>query len=203
LAKTLADRLTGAASDQARYEALLALMQALAIGVYTPDGQAVVSGAERGPNDFYLYDFELRLLALSLARQDSESLDDLAANLSEMGLRPANQPLTADALWASIQAGTRQAAQQPTGRLSLVPLLVRELGLRKATPYDLLQVGSAQDLPFDALQQFLILADFTLPVVRQVWPISALPSHRVADLDGLLTFPPVPLQDARAALVGR
>ena len=62
-------------------------------------------------------------------------------------------------------------------------LLVRELGLRKATPYDLLQVASAQALPFDALQQFLIMADFTLPLVRQVWPIAARPSQRVVDLD--------------------
>lgn len=200
-AKRLADQLTGAANDQARYEALLAVMRALAIGVYTPDGQAVVSGAERGPRDFYLYDFEVRMMAQSLARQDTSPLEDLASALSEMELRPNDQPLSADAMWAIMQAGTRDSAQKPTDRLSLAPLLIRELGLRKPAPYDTLQAAS-QDVSFDSLQQFLILVDFALPIVHQVWPLASVPSHLVEDMNGILKPRPVAFQNPCESMVG-
>src|SRR5690242_16068662 len=63
LAATLSRRVESASTAASRYQALLAVMKAFRIGVYTSAGRPVVRGAERTPRDFYVYDFELRALA--------------------------------------------------------------------------------------------------------------------------------------------
>ncbi|MDO8615093.1 MAG: hypothetical protein Q7T33_05090, partial [Dehalococcoidia bacterium] len=55
--QALAVRLYAATDNAARYHALLRVMGMLRIGVYTAEGGEVQQGAERGPGDFYLYDF--------------------------------------------------------------------------------------------------------------------------------------------------
>lgn len=63
LAKRLAARVARAGSAQARAKAVLAVLDALNFGVYTPDGKPVLRGAERGQKDFFLSDLELGLTA--------------------------------------------------------------------------------------------------------------------------------------------
>jgi hypothetical protein len=189
-AKALADNLAGATSDPARYEALLAVMQALAIGVYTPDGVAVLRGAERGPHDFYLYDFELGMMAASLGRQDAWSIADLTAALNEMGIRLDDKPLADEQFTSVLLSAAREADQTPADRLSLPLLLVRDLGLRQPTAYDLLIEPKQDALSFSALQKFLITIDIVLPIVREA-KIASGPSRLVAESNGVLQLKPV------------
>jgi hypothetical protein len=134
-------------------------MRAFRIGVYTAAGHTVARGSERGPKDFYAYDFELRAVAAGLAQKTTWSLDDVADELTRAGLTAHGQPLTAEELRAAIVAGTVQARRSPTSPYSLAPLLVRDLGLRHAQPYDTATNASLQGIRLDALQRALLIAD--------------------------------------------
>src|SRR5690606_8661489 len=68
LANELAAAVRGATTTPDRIAALLAVLDALHVGVYAPDGTLLLGGAERGPADFYLYDFEVQMLAGAIER---------------------------------------------------------------------------------------------------------------------------------------
>jgi hypothetical protein len=190
LARTLAARIADAQSDPARQTALLQVMRALNIGVYTADGVAVLRGAERGPHDFYLYDFELGMMAASLGRHDAWSIADVTAALNEMGFRSDDKPLADEQFTSVLLAAAREADQTPADRLSLPLLLVRELGLRQPTAYDLLKEPKQDAVTFSALQKFLITIDIELPIVREA-KIASGPSRLAAESNGVLQLKPV------------
>ncbi len=190
LAHTLAARVADAANDQARQAALLEVMRALNIGVYTPDGVSVLRGAERGPHDFYLYDFELAMMAASLDRRDAWTVADITAALNEMGIRPEDKPLADDQFTSILLTAAHDASQAPADHSSLPLLLARELGLRQPAAYDLLQAPKQHALSFSALQRFLITIDAVLPIVRQA-KIAAAPSQLAAQSNGVLRLKPV------------
>jgi hypothetical protein len=201
LARTLAARIADAQSDPARQAALLQVMRALNIGVYTADGVAVLRGAERGPHDFYLYDFELGMMAASLSRQDAWSIADVTATLNEMGFRSDDKPLAAEQFTSVLLVTAREANQTPADRLSLPLLLVRELGLRQPTAYDLLKEPKPDALSFNALQQFLITIDIELPIVREA-TIASGPSQLAAQSNGILQLKPVSQSSVCDSMVG-
>lgn len=172
LARGLAESVLQAKNHEERQQALLEILQALNVGVYTSSGRAVLHGAERGPGDFYLYEFEVQMMSQSLERGDTWGIADLTFFLNEMGILPPEVELQPEELRQILLDGTRSAVQDPDDPLSLAALLNRELGLRRSTPYD---AAVAMDMPstrFDALQQFLILADLTLPIVREQGPVT-------------------------------
>lgn len=169
VAKKLADKITRAKSDGARYQALLAVMDALNLGVYTPGGKAILRGAERGPKDFFLYDLELRMTARALARHEEWGISDLTSALAGMGIKPGGEPLPDNDVVAVISDGTRAAAAKTNDPRAVLPLLVRELGLRHRPSYDTARLGSYSvgRVRFDALQKLLILLDSTAPILRR------------------------------------
>ena len=75
----------------------------------------------------------------------------------------------------------------PDEASSLLPLLVRELGLRHETPYDLADELDVNEANFDGLQVALILVGLTLPVIADEAPLDTPASTLVADSDGILT----------------
>lgn len=165
-AKKLADGIMLASSDDERYNALLDIMDTLNVGVYTPSGNAILRGAERGPMDFYLYDFEVKMMSRSLGRQDTWSVSDLTMGINNMEI--FQEELTPLDIYSTLLEATNLASQNLTENLSVVPLLVRELGMRHAIPYDLLENSNnvpIENIKLDALQRFLIFADLTLPIV--------------------------------------
>jgi len=166
--QALAENVYKAADADARYQALLLVMRALNIGVYEPQaGKAILRGAERGPNDFYLYDFELRALASALERGQTWDTAYLANFFNAAGFVAGDNPVDADTLRQALRAAVQSSAAAPDDPSSLVFLLVRELGLRHATPYDMLQEVPQEQLQFDALQTLLIEADVLVPVIRE------------------------------------
>jgi len=150
IASGLARRVEGARTSTARYQALLAVMKAFRIGVYTSSGRALVRGAERNARDFYLYDFELRAIATALGQSTTTSRGDLATELDHAGVTVHGEPATASALQSAISSGIAEATRRPRRATSLAPLLFRDLGL-----------GHAQG-QIDPLQRMILLADLAV-----------------------------------------
>jgi hypothetical protein len=185
LANELARTVMTAASDEARYQALLEVMGHLNIGVYTGNGQLVLQGAERGVGDFYLYDIELRMMAGSVGRRATQTVEDLAAQLTAILIPEGGPPIAPASLHQALLAGADLAAQSHGEPSSLAPLLVRQLGLYHAQPYDLFGDAPQQQIRLDSLQTFLILADFLVPAIAEHGPVSAT-STLLADSHGIL-----------------
>jgi uncharacterized protein (TIGR03437 family) len=166
-AKHFAQSIANSTGYESRYATLLSLMEYLRIGVYKVTGEAIVSGAERGVLDFYLYDFEVQTLARALGAPSSVfDLDQIARSLTDMGFRSGDAPLSAAELRQDIIDATRAAAQTPDDQTSLSLLLVRELGLAKG--YDTVLDEPAVSFSFDEFQRFLLLSDATLPVLEML-----------------------------------
>jgi hypothetical protein len=163
IAKRLASNLARARTPAARKRSLLEIMRALHFGVFSPGGKAIVRGGK--PSAVHLYDFEIKSMASALARRESSPVSQVAARLNAAGIKPGGAELSGDVLAARLAAGTRSALAHPRDRLSLVPLLVRELGLRQARRYDLASAQPDQ-IRLDGLQSVLIGADVASAALR-------------------------------------
>ena len=164
VARKLADGVTRARTPTARYNAILTVMRTLHVGVFTGKGKVLVRAGR--PHDIYLYDFEIKGIAAALGRGQTMTAEDIAGRLSAAGVTPGGKPLTAAELARTLTAGTRAALARPRGRLSVVPLLARELGRRHRPAYDL-ATAAPDKLSFDALQTFLINADVAAAASRR------------------------------------
>ncbi len=185
-ANELASGVMRAGTEQSRFDALVEVMRALNVGVYTPDASPVIRGAERGVGDFYVYDVELRMMAHSLGRHDLYDAEAIATMLSQMLVPGDDTPIAPETLRQVLLAGTASARQSPDDPLSLVPLIVRQLGLGHERRYDLFQEVPLTRLRFDALQTFLVLIDATLPIVAEHGPIPTAASNLAALSGGIL-----------------
>jgi hypothetical protein len=194
--QVLAAWLYAAPNDEARYHALLKVMEVLRMGVYTSEGGEVQQGAERGPGDFYLYDFELRMMAASLGREDNSWGDQqIADTLDQVGYREDGQPFTAGQLNEILHDATNDSLDKPDEASSFLPLLVRELGLKHNPSYDLADDLDVDEARFDALQMTLILTALTLPVIAAEGPLETPASTLIADSNGILTAQPLGITD--------
>ncbi|PYE50472.1 hypothetical protein [Deinococcus yavapaiensis] len=170
----LVERLHMASTSDGRTQALKAAMNALRIGVYTPEGKAVVVGAERDAKDFYLYDLELNLLAESYARGDTYTLGQVATSVNQLGLFEGDREVTPQELQTALRAATRSAVEHPDDPASLGPLMVRGLGLEHKEPFDTLEDVPLEKIRLDALQRFLVMAEVTLPAFAQAGPLQGV-----------------------------
>jgi hypothetical protein len=66
-ARRLARAIVSAKTPLQRHSAVLTMLRALNIGVYSASGRRAFAGSEDTPDDFYLYDFEVSLLAKTFA----------------------------------------------------------------------------------------------------------------------------------------
>jgi hypothetical protein len=84
---TVADTATALGDPERAEDGVWSLLAHLGIGVYTGDGTPVMPGSETGEEDFWLYDFEVDLLA-HMAGQSAEpfaAYHDLLSNLGYPG----------------------------------------------------------------------------------------------------------------------
>jgi hypothetical protein len=167
LARQFADRLATSKNQRVRYQTLLAVMRALNVGVRTPKGRAIVQGAERRTHHFYLYDFEVRMLAAALGQRRHVTAPRIARQLSLIGVRPGGKSLTGKALANALAEAIRVSSKRKHDPLSLAPLIVRELSLRRRPPRDPSMPQTAATIGFDALQQWLIIADTAMPAMTR------------------------------------
>jgi hypothetical protein len=157
-ANQLVNALTAASDNTGRYTVLLQIMTAGKIGVSTPSGKALVPKVPMGPNDFYLYDFELHGLAAQLGGHQTLTLDNLTGFLTRGGITASSQALDNATVHTALKEWVQGAVSQPGKPTSLIALLVRDLGLKKAQPYDLGQDVPDASLSFDQMQELLIAA---------------------------------------------
>ncbi len=171
LAKSLANTLSNAHTQQARYNALLSIMSPLHVGIYTGDAKPLVVGYERGPEDFYLYDFELTAMASGFGKNATSTLETIAdpvnAILESMNvddgidLEPLRQALLADVQWAT---------DNPKNVSSLAPLLNLELGLLSDPPYDMRNDVALENVKLNGLQRFLVFSSILAPLIEESPP---------------------------------
>lgn len=198
-ATALANLVTKAGSEQSLYQALLQVFDALGIGVYSGQGRLVQRGAERGPNDFYLYDWEVRIIARSILRQDKWSNEQIAVALNSAGM--FDPPVARDELARLLRVVVVNSKDTPEDPTSLLPLLVRELGLRQPQPYDLLQEQQSNSASFNTLQRLLIVLDAVLPSVLNGKVSQSKPNLLDRRLTPLLLRPAA--QDDPCSLIGQ
>ena len=198
VAKRLVARLAKAHGQKARTRAALAIVRALHISVVTATGRPLSVAPEPGAaGRFALYDFELRGLGNALRRGPVTDLDGVAANLTKAGLAldASGRPFPPALLRTSLLGAVRQAVRRPARQRTLLPLVVRELGLRHH--YDLGRKPPAA-LPLDPLQAWLIGADIEISVLRRL-PAGGHPAAAGASIASASTAGPASLLVAPGA----
>lgn len=179
VAKRLAARIADARTPGAGYRALLGVMRELDIAVVTITGAPLVTTPEPGyARRFQLYDFELRALAAQLRRGQTTTFEGVATTLTRSGLTlEPGAPFPADLLSEATAEAAREALRRPRSERSLLPLLVRQIGLARG--HDLARGMPSAGAELDALQAWLLTADVMIPVLRLV-PTGAKPRARAA-----------------------
>jgi hypothetical protein len=172
-----------AASDSARRDAILAIFAAVGIGVYAPDGTAIVVGAERSPDDFFAYDFEVDALAVAVRDGDASSVADLAEDLAASGFIDGDRAFTADEIASAIQRGASNALADPGEPTGYAIQVVRALELYGPTAIDIAAPTAGDPLRLDALSAFLVAADITLPSLDAGPPPTASIRGQLASAD--------------------
>ncbi len=76
-------------------EGVWSLLANLGIGVYTPDAVAVLPGSERGPDDFFVFDFEVDLLAAGAASAP-QPFTAFHSTFTALGIEISEQDLLAE-----------------------------------------------------------------------------------------------------------
>jgi hypothetical protein len=171
VADGIADDVTQAQDPDDRYHAVLEAMQQLHVGVYTSDGSVVYRGGETGPDDIYVYDFELRGISVSIDQNRVWGMDDVARILNAEHIQTADgKPLDAASATQLLESAIQSAMAGPHNPATLPLLLIRSLGLRHQTPYDLAQSVAAGQIHLDALQLGLITLEFDIPLVLEARP---------------------------------
>jgi hypothetical protein len=164
-------RLSKAGSTPARSKATLAIMRALHIPVVTASGKPVVVSPEpNAARRFALYDFELRGLGDAVARGPVTDLSGVSADLTRAGLTldGRGKPFPTQLLRVSLLGAVKQAVHRPRAGRSLLPLIVRQLGLLERPRYDLAGRKVPKAIPLDGLQAWLITADIKISVLRHL-----------------------------------
>lgn len=160
VAQQLAENISRATTSDALYEALLNVMRALRIGVYSPQGVPIVPQQGSAPAEDYLYDFELRLMAKAYENGKLWGIDDIVQTLNTANVTQGDgTPLDREIMQWVIPWATREAARQTGENAPLALLLARELGRRHTPPYDLAEEAPPEQIKLDSVQLFLLLVE--------------------------------------------
>ncbi|GAB4527804.1 MAG: hypothetical protein OHK0046_45950 [Anaerolineae bacterium] len=166
-----------AQAERAMFQAMLLIMDTMNIGVYSTDGQTLVAGGERGIGDFYLYEIEIDILAQSMLRGDLWTVNDIARQLTDTFVENADEPLLDVEVQEALVTATVEAVADSGNAESIVPLLIRELGLLHQNPYDSAQTIPLDQPAIDALQRTLIIANLAMYYFSEETPIEVAASN--------------------------
>jgi hypothetical protein len=147
-ARRLADDLSAARTRLEAEAAILQILERLGVGVYNHLGLPRVPGNERGEDDFWLYDFQVAILAEAFLRSGFTALNDIVESwrgYHQAGwtFGPQKVPTTFklfDALQVeqALRALRRQAEEAPEEARGLLIRLFDALGDREQHPFNLL-----------------------------------------------------------------
>ncbi|MGH9601053.1 MAG: hypothetical protein ACRD24_01580 [Terriglobales bacterium] len=173
-AYVLANRLADAKTDKEAQTVLLEVFRTIGLGVYTPDGKKVQGGAERSDKDFFLYDFQLRILARTQMHPSYLEFPDFAYVLGD-GLVKLEQPgFLQGILQEAIVRRYREATNSPKDRGNFLILFVDGLARRQPLPYSLEDVGSRSGERYiSPVQSILLILEFFMkpgaPRIPDAW----------------------------------
>jgi len=169
-AYVLARQLAEAKSEQEVAELMRTAFERMNLGIYTHRGQRVLAGAERSEADFFLYDFQWRMVARAFFQGSLMSFEDHNALLGAALFQMEDPAPMRDTLPAAIERRYREAAQRPDDPMSFVVLLLDGLARQKEMPYELRDITRYRydSIRVDPLQSTLIMIDFfTRPPARK------------------------------------
>ncbi len=167
LAARLSAALDSAQTDAARYAALLRTLGTINLGVYDgKSGKPIAKGLDTNRYDAYLFGGEVRGIAAALGTKKPFSTADVASLLTTVLERKAN-PVPTQAANELVRGLVQVALARPNKAASLVPLLVRDLGLAGDHPVDLAQAAGADPIALDAVQLELIEAYLLYPIIHR------------------------------------
>jgi hypothetical protein len=175
-AYVLANRLADAKTEQEVQTVLLEVFRTIGLGVYTPSGKKVQGGAERSEKDFFLYDFQFRILARTQTHPSYLEFPDFAYVLGD-GLAKLDQPgLMEGILQEAITRRYREATNNPKDRGNFLMLFVDGLARRQPLPYSLEDVGSRSDERYiSPVQSILLILEFFMKPTAPRSPGAWLP----------------------------
>jgi hypothetical protein len=187
-APQLARAVAHARTPAARVTAIDHMMAVLHVDVINPaSGAVVVPGAARSLNDAYLYTSEVQRLAAAYAQGDRVTLAALARELglvyAKLGVR-----LTASSLGAGlVQVIKADARSSAPDSVALLSRLIWQLGLLHQSAQNLAGNIKVAGIRLDPLQAWLIIAEFTYPLIYGNPPPGQPASQLAALSDGVVT----------------
>ena len=164
----LADRLSAArakGNQETAEKALLDMCRTIHLGIYTMAGNQVLPGAERNDQDFFLYDFQRKILARSYVNWNVTEMRAHNRLIAKLILK-IGQVNQFDKLFREVLVQRYEDAVAEPGRPeNFLPLLIDGLARHQVTPYSLdeLTSRSTAQLDVDDVQSFLIFLDFFIP----------------------------------------
>ena len=161
-AYVLAKQISQATSEQEVAELMCTAFDRMNLGIYTHRGKQVLAGAEQKPSDFFLYDFQWKILARAYFLGNDMTFADHTAMLGAAMLRLEDPAPFRDVLPQAIERRFREAAQKPDDPMSFAILLVDGLARQKDVPYELRDMTRYRydSIQVDPLQSALIMIDF-------------------------------------------
>lgn len=157
-AYALANQLVDAKRADEAYAVLLKVFGAIGLGVYTPDGRQIQAGAEQSERDFFLYDFQARVLAATLIHPSYISFSNFSYVLGGTILE-LEQPVELEPLLTlAVARRYQQATANPKDPNNFIMLFMDGLARRQPIPYSL--ENSSSDYPVSPVQSILLVMEF-------------------------------------------
>jgi hypothetical protein len=161
-AYVLAKRLAAAKSQRQVEDLLLEAFDRMHVGVYAHDGRRILGGAERGPKDFFLYDFQWRMIAKAFYSRNSMSFDQHARMLGAAVLNLKDTSAVPETLGKALEQRYDEAKAKPDEPMNFVALLIDGLARRQPIPYTLEEPYRLEEagIRVDPAMSALIMIDF-------------------------------------------
>jgi hypothetical protein len=167
-AYVLANRLSDAKTAEEAQTILLEVFHAIGLGVYRGDGTRVLAGGERSEKDFFLYDFQWRILARTQIAPSSLDFETFATVLGTEALPLKIPQVMVDLLGSAIHKRYVRALTSPQDPNNFIVLFIDGLARRQPEPYSLsdMQFNGKGRLPISPVQSVLLVMDFFMKPSR-------------------------------------
>ena len=161
-AYVLANQLVEAGSEQEVADRLREALKKIHVGIYTADGHQVLTGAERSQNDFFLYDFQVKMIARAFFRRNGMVVADHTRMLGKAILQLEDPTELEPVFNSAIAQRYREARQKPDDPMSFLILLVDGLARQQLEPYSIEETHRFSNdlILFDPIQSSLVMIDF-------------------------------------------
>lgn len=160
----LANQLYSARSEEDVQQRLLDVFRAIHLGVYRADGQRILAGSERNDKDFFLYEFQWKILAHAFYTRNIASFSDQSMVFGK-GLLEMQEPEKLEPVLSEvIQRRYSEAVAKPDDPMSFLILVVDGLARHQILPYSLDELKSKphDKLYLDPIQTWLLALDYAV-----------------------------------------